>query len=513
MAKSQNPVSSRQMPIAQKNRKDFFVNNQLFLIKTGIKILVFLLVSLIISRLVYPFDIGHLEAFSWMPAAHLLEGKNPYSFAFTPPYSMSPYGVVFYALLAVGIKIFGLQLWWGRLLSVLGFAVCVWAVAKITKKLTENNEAAWAAALAALTLFSFQSWIAIMRSDLAALAFACAALGLVFLREMDKPFGAARLTAVVLLSVVAFFTKHTFLLPVGIIVLRFLQLKKWRESIFFGAGFLVLTAAGMFILNYTSDGGYIWQHFIHAQDLPFAFERLTASVFTMTTAPTSIVFGVFLLIFVYGKREFFFRKKREEWLKILESPESLIWFYLFLSFTAAALSAGRIGASINYYLETSFVIALAVGLIYDDFRKQSRLKLAAAMIVLFFLGGVFQLVRFGRGEYFRWQAASYYREISETAARLAPAGNVCMSVYVELVTRGGCAFYFDDYGEYMGDWSPELNAVFDKEVRAGRFAVIVWKKNNFQEKYPNYELIPMSQNAPERYFPVYLYVRKGENSR
>ena len=256
------------MPITERMQKGFFENKLPFIIKAGTGILGFFLVSIIISRLVYPFDIGHLEAFNWMPATHLLEGKNPYAFAFTPPYSMTPYGIVYYALLAVGIKFFGLQLWWGRFLTVLGFAVCLWAVIKITRKITDSKEAVWTACLVSLALFPAHAWLAMTRSDLIGLAFASAAVALVFTSEKDSPLSFGRLLVVILLAVAAFFTKHTFLLPVGIIGLRFWQLNKWREIGVFSAAFLILTAAGMFLLNATSDGGYWWQHFIHAQRLP-----------------------------------------------------------------------------------------------------------------------------------------------------------------------------------------------------------------------------------------------------
>lgn len=498
------------MPITQRIQKGFFGADLPFIIKIGVGILGVLLVSIIISRLVYPFDIGHQEAFNWMPATHLLEGKNPYSFAFTPPFSMSPYGVVYYALLAVGVKFFGLQLWWGRFLSVLAFAVCVWAVVKITKKLTNSKEACWSAGLVGLALFPAQIWLSQVRSDFIALAFGFAAVCLVFTIKEDERMSFGRLTAVSLLCAAAFFTKHTVLLAVGIIALRFLQLNKWREIFAFSSAFLLLTISGMFLLNQTSDGGYLWQHFTHAQKLPFSFDKLAEGILQMITAPTTIVFGIFLLIFAYKKRELLDRKDRDELINLLRSPKFLILFYLFLSFTAASVSGGRVGANINYYLESSFIIAIACGLIYEDFRQKASLKLASAMIVLFILGGVFQMVRIGRGEYFRWQARSYYQEISDTAAKYASAGSVCFSVYVELVARNGCAFYFDDYGEYTTGWTPELTAVFEREVRTGKFALIIWSSDRFQEKFPNYELLPMSQNIPERFFPVYLYVRKTE---
>jgi hypothetical protein len=496
------------MPITARIQKGFSSPNLPFILRTGAGILGFFLGSIIISRIAYPFDSGHLEAFSWMPAAHLLEGKNPYAFAFTPPYSMVPYGIVYYALLAIGIKFFGFNLWWGRFLSVLAFAVCVWAVIKITKKLTGSKEAAWAAGLIIFALFPAQAWIALMRSDLIGLAFAFAAVGLVFASEKNEPTSFFRLAAVILLAVAALFTKHTLLLPVGIIFLRFLQLNKWREGVIFCAAVSALTAGGMFLLNYTSGGGYVWQHFTHAQALPFSAEKLTDEVWRVISAPTAVIFGATLLVFAFQKRAFFDWHDRAGLVNKLRSPKLLIFFYLFVSFSAAVLSAGRVGANTNYYLENSFVIAIAGGLIYEDFRRNARPEFAFAMIVLMFFGGVFQLVRIGRGEYFRWQARSYYREISDTAAQFAPPGSTCLSVFAELVARRGCAFYFDDYGEYIGDWSPELRAIFENEVRAGRFAVIVWRKNDLQEEFPNYRLVPMSQNVPERFFPVYLYVRK-----
>jgi hypothetical protein len=494
------------MPIAERIQTGFSPEKQPFIVKTGTLSLGFLLVLVIISRLIYPFDIGHLEAFNWMPATHLLEGKNPYAFAFTPPYSMTPYGIVYYALLAIGIKFFGFNLWWGRFLSVLAFAVCVWAAVKITKKLTTGKEASRAALLVALALFPAQAWIAMVRSDLLGLAFAFAAVCLVLTVGKDARLSAGRLAAVTLLAGAALFTKHTLLLPIGIIFLRFLQLSKWREAVIFCAAVFALTTSGMLFLNYTSGGGYVWQHFTHARDLPFSAEKLLNEVWRVATAPTTIIFGVFLLIFAYRKRHFFYWKDRAELINKLRSPKLLILFYLFISLAAAVLSSGRVGANTNYYLENSFVIAIVGGLIYEDFRQKALPKLAFGLALLMALGGIFQLARIARGEYFRWQAYSYYREVSETAIKFAPPGSACFSVFAELVVPGGCTLYFDDYGEYIGDWSPELRAIFEREVKSGRFAVIIWKKDSLQAEFPNYQLVPMSQNVPERFFPVYLYV-------
>jgi len=496
------------MPITEKISRRVSTLNPLSIIYTGIGILGVLLFSITLSRIIYPFDNGYYEAFSWMPAEHLLEGKNPYSFAFTPPYSMTPYGIVFYALLAIGVKLFGFQLWWGRILSVFGLAVCVWVVLKITKKLTGSRKASWAACLACLALIAVQMWVGIVRSDLIAAAFAFCAVWLIFESDENNKLSFSRLFAAALLLAASFFTKHTFLLPVLIIILRLLQLKKISDAVKFFFAYIILVAAGMFLLNYTSAGGYIWQHFIHAQGLPYSLDNLTANVLQIVKTPTLIIFGVFLLIYAYENRDFVFQPNRQRLINSLRSPSLLILLYFFLSFGMSSFSSGRVGANVNYYLENSFVLAIVWGLIYEDFRRKAMPRPALAMIVLISLGGVFQLVRATRGEYFRWQSLSYYREISDTAAKFTPPNSTCFSIYVELVVRNGCAYQFDDFGEYTGNWSPRLDAIFEKEIKAGRFAVIIWSSDNFQARFPNYRLVPMSQNLPERFSPVYLYVRE-----
>jgi 4-amino-4-deoxy-L-arabinose transferase-like glycosyltransferase len=481
-----------------------FQGRLLLFTRIGIGILFLLFLSIIISRFVFPFSSGTWEAFNWMPATHLLEGKNPYSFAFKPPYGMSPYGIVFYAFQAVGVKLFGFQLWWGKLLSVLAFAACLWSVAKITKKITHSREAELFALLAGLAMFPAQIWIAVVRPDLIAAAFAFAGLWLAISLEKEKKTSYWRVVAIVLLSAAAFFTKQTLLLPFAVIFLRFLQLKKWRAAILFGGAFAALAASGMFLLNYASDGGYVWQHYTHAQRLPFGFDNSVRVFLEMLKHPTFLFSLIFLLVFIYLNRRVFFAPRVTGFLR---SPEILIFFYALLSGGWAFLSAGRIGGNANYYLENSLVLAIVGGLIYDNFRRNVRRpRLALAMIVLLTLGGALQMTRVLRGEYFRWQALGYYREIFATAAQAISPGSRCVSVYPELVVWNGCQFNFDDFEEYVGDWAPELNEIFEREVKAGGFAAIIWYDDKLHEKFPNYRLAPMSQSPPEMYSRVYLYV-------
>ena len=479
-------------------------------VRAGIVILGGLFFLLIVSRLVYPFSAGTWEAFNWMPATHLLEGKNPFSFAFTPPYSIPPYGIVYYILIAVGVKLFGFQLWFGRLLSVASFVFCVFSAAKITKKTTHDNSAFWFVILACLAMFPAQIWIAVMRCDLIAAAFGLVALWLAFGIDEGEKVKFRRVAAMILLAAAAFLTKQPFLLPAAIAFLRLLQLKKWRDAGYFALGISGITAAVMFLLNYGSSGGYFWQHFVHSENLPFSFADSFRVFGVMLAQPTFFFSIIFLLIFAIQKRKMFRQLNREKRTEILCSPQFLLLIYCLLSGAWAFISTGRQGGAANYYIENSFALAIAVGLVYDNFRRESLPEWTLAIVILLTFGGMFQFIQVFRGEYFRWQSLSYYREIFDTTAKFAPSGSTCFSVYPELVVWNGGAFYFDDFEEYSGIWSPEFNEIFEREINQGRFDIIIWYDDKLETKFPNYKLIPMRQKKPEHYYSVYLYVPKDK---
>ncbi len=470
--------------------------------RIGIAVLSIFFALLIVSRVIYPYAAGTWESFNWMPAEHLFEGKNPYAFAFEPPFGMSPYGIVFYFLIGIGVKLFGYQLWFGRTLSVIAFAVCLWAVVRITRKISLSKNAASIAFLAGLAMFPAQIWIGVMRPDLIAAAFAFSALTLAFGLEEEKKTPVWRVVGMILFSGAAFFTKQTFVLAAGIVFLRFLQVKKWREAVIYASGLAILVFGGMFLLNHTSDGGYFWQHFTHAQRLPYSFRQAAEVFIEMLKQPAFFFALICLAIFV-------FQKRGEKLTGIISSPIFLLFFYLTISLLLSIFSAGRVGGNINYYIELSFVLAIACGLIFAFFsRKENFPNLAAAMIILLTLGGAFQMFRVFRGEYYRWESLNYYREIYETAGKNIPKDGKCISVYPELVVWNGCKFNFDDFEEYVGTWSPELTEIFEREIRQSKYSAIIWTDDKFAERFPNYRLIPMTQKLPEKYFKVYLYVPK-----
>lgn len=455
----------------------------------------------------YPFDNGvYAEALSWIPAQQLLAGKNPYSFAFVEPYSMSPYGVVYYGLIAVGVKLFGLQLWWGRVLSVIGFAVYLWAAVAITRKLTGSKQAAAVAWLSGLAMFAATSWIGLMRSDLIAAAFAAATLYLAFTIEEKSRVTVWRLTAIVLLAFAAFFTKQTYLLPICVAFLRLWQIDKRREAFAAITAFAVLLGAAVFTLNYSSAGGYVWQHFVHARRIPFVAGNLLNHFPGGWKLPTLLFIFIFLIVFAVQKLSALFSLERREKIAAMRSPKTLMAAYFLVSFGLAAASSGRAGASVNYYIENSFAAMIVCGLMYDGFVKQKQPRIAFAFTILLAFGGSLQFVQLLRAEYFRWQALAYHQEVFRRTQELLEPGDVCVSIAPEFVMPNGCAVHFDDFGEYTNGWAPDLEEIFIKETAKNRYAAILWYGDKFQTVFPNYRLVPMSQPVPTKFHSVYLYV-------
>src|SRR5690349_24320096 len=94
-------------------------------------ILAVILLAVGASRLIYPFDVGHYEACIWTPSLLSTKGSNPYAFATRPPFVMAPYGYVYYLLVGIGLRVFGLQLWFGRVLTILAAVVCLICIFRI----------------------------------------------------------------------------------------------------------------------------------------------------------------------------------------------------------------------------------------------------------------------------------------------------------------------------------------------------------------------------------------------
>ena len=486
-----------------------------------------LLLSVSVSRLIYPFDVGHFEACTWTPALLSAQGESPYAFAIRAPFVMAPYGYFYYLTIGVGLRLFGWQFWFGRALTILSAIICVICVARVSRAVTWDRRAVTVGVLWFLSTITMFHWIGVHRPDLPALALAFSALALVFTEDNTRDrFGPRTLLVVTLLTLAVFF-KQTSFLSIAAVIGRYLQTGKIKQAfaVVCGIGLLgtILAAA----IEQGSGGGYFWQHFTLMRRTPHSYADAIHWIGSLLKSPSTWIAAALIALAVFRRFDPSAITSWPEFKKWLRSPECLIGGYLIVALAFAFVTSARRGAYINYYLEASMVGAIAVAMAWrrlsDDERYdigndsslappslfslvRVRLRwLYPAMSILLLVAGVFEFSRMARAESYRWRSLPYYQEVVATLAREVPANDLCISVHPELVLSAGRKFHFGDWIEYQDGRSSELQQIYDEAISSKRYAAIITLGTGAD--LPGYHLVPMKQTAHEKYYPVFLYIR------
>lgn len=458
-----------------------------------------------LSRISYPFDVGHFEAGVWMPAWLSATGRNPYAFAMQEPYVMAAYGYVYYLLVGVGLRWFGWQLWFGRLLTVLAAVVCAWCAGRLAWWVTKDRAAAYLAVLSWLAAMPLHHWLGVHRADLVALAFAWAGLALVWRAEKQQGW---RVSLAGLLLAAAFLTKLTALLPWAIAVWRCWQVRRygWSAGLLLGVP-LVAGLVG-YALDVTSRGGYRWQHFTALSQIPWSAAVSWHWVVSMAKSPAQwVVWG--LLAWAAGRWLWASRqadKPRGAWVTALRSERGLVVSYLCLAGIIAITTAGRRGAYVNYYLEFMLVTAVAVAVAWRFLAEHAaRPWVYATLLVLLALGGSFESWRMARAERHRWQSLPYYREVVARLRAATPPERPIFSVHSELAVAAGRTYHFGDYQQYQFTDMPALRELFARQLRSGRYGALVLMEAEVPD-LPGYQRVHLSIPAPVKHYAVHLYL-------
>jgi len=359
-----------------------------------------------------------------------------------------------------------------------------------------------------VSLFPAQGWMAVGRPDMLAAAVSLFALKYAISGNGEKAPSLGKLFILSSTVAAAFFIKQTALLPAVLVSIRLIQLKDLRSLATVAITCTVMISGLVYLLNAFSDGGYVWQHFTHAKELPLDDKLFDVLITGLGQQPSTwiFVFAVISPVVWLG----FNRARRNDLGGIARSPEFLVAISFLISFLLAVASSQRVGANVNYFIESTFLAALCFGMVVANAISLGRLRIVTAFSVAMAAAGSFQLVRMIRGEYFRWQAYAYYEAVASKAAEITKPGAKCVSVYPELLVPTGCALNFDDFSEYATGWSPELRNVFESELRSGRIKTVIWMKEDFSARFPNYEEVSIPVARPERYNDVRLYVLRSD---
>src|SRR5215813_13912567 len=321
-----------------------------------------LLLSVSISRLIYPFDVGHFEACIWTPALLSAQGDSPYSYATREPFVMAPYGYFYYLTIGVGLRLFGWQFWFGRALTVLSAVVCVVCVAGVSQAVTRNRRAVMAGVLWFLSTITMFHWIGVHRPDFPALALAFSALALVFAENNALDRIGPRTLLVVALLTLAFFFKQTCVLSIAAVVVRYLQTARIKQAVAVVCGVGLLGTILAVAIEQGSGGGYFWQHFRLMRRTPHSYADALHWVGSLLKSPSTWIAAGLIALAVCRRFDPAVFASWPDFKRLLRSPESLIGGYLIVALAFAFVTSARRGAYINYYLEASMVGAIAVAM-------------------------------------------------------------------------------------------------------------------------------------------------------
>ena len=301
--------------------------------------LIFLLYTALSLSFPYPLDYG--EAPLVDQAQRLAAGQNIYRADLsTPPYTIANYPPVYVLVLTPFVNLFGPTFLVGRLISVLCALASALFLGLMIFTFSKDRLAALATGLIFLTIPFVVHWSSLLRIDLLALALSTAGLYVL----VRRPTARASVVAGALLLTAAIYTRQSFALAAPLAGAAWLWSHERRRAIelvaFVGGLSLILFV----ILNIITGGGFFF-NIVSANVNAFGFERLAEQLLTLITiAPVLLLLAVAFLI--VG------RNRTAAW--------PLLAFYL-IGAILSALTIGKIGSNINYFLELSAALSLVAG--------------------------------------------------------------------------------------------------------------------------------------------------------
>jgi 4-amino-4-deoxy-L-arabinose transferase-like glycosyltransferase len=260
------------------------------------------------------------------------------------PYLLGNYPPVFVGLTALAQLAFGPTLWAPRLLalvSTLGALALVYAV--LARLLNDRVQALAFAALGAMPWF-VTTWAALARVDTLAIVLSLATLALVLRRGVGPSAWPA-----LVLSWLAFFTKHNALLVPAAVLLELLLARDRRLPRVLAAWALPLAALfGALVL---ATGGGAWRHLVTWTALAdYEWGRMAAAYLQLAVIAAPLL-ALIAAALVAAPRQ------------LLAGPGRLVFLYFALNLAAFATIA-KAGAAQNYFIEpwlaTLLLAALAL---------------------------------------------------------------------------------------------------------------------------------------------------------
>lgn len=422
----------------------------------------------------YPLDYG--EAPLVDQAMRLSRGINIYrSQLDTPPFTISNYPPLYILALTPWVSLFGPNFWAGRLISTLSAWWTAWMIFRLVYRLTGDRWASLTAGLLFIANPFVSHWSALLRIDLLALAFAVT--GMEFLSR--KPLSSRAFWMGAFCLVAAIFTRQSYALaaPLAAFVWLLYEDKSKALRLVLVVGGISIILAG--VLNFMTKGGFFF-NIVTANVNEFGWERLRWNL--------NHLWMVLQYLLVLGG------------LSLLQHPlRSLSWRLTAPFLVGASLSAmtiGKIGSNVNYFLELCAALALAGGIVVAKVRQKPYLAWAQVVLCVFLVFQGAGMIRYSLNE-FGADLAGRMKRVNELrrleALVSAVDGPVLADEYMGMITLNHRSLYLQPF---------ELTQL----AKAG-----IWDETPLAESIRNKEFdlilihyFPFYEVYKERWTPVML---------
>ncbi|MFB3879642.1 MAG: ArnT family glycosyltransferase [Armatimonadota bacterium] len=310
----------------------------------AVQVIIFLLHAY--QAITFPYQLDYGEGPILQIALEVARGRPMYPPVAQPPYIIASYEPAYYLVSALGVKLFGVGFWWGRLVSTLSVLATALFAALIVWDCTKHRLASFIAGGTVLAMPHFMVWATLMRVDAMALALATAGFWLLT--------RGARWAAVPLFSL-GVFTRRTTVAAMGAAFIG----EAGKRGLGKAAKVLALQVALIVALlvgaNLVTRGGMYAQLKLHtATSLgkAWSWQQLWSLLWVPgNPSPLKLWPAYFAMTLIAAIWSTFHR----------ESRLLLLWFLLSC---VIFLTSGRIGSAHNYLMEPTAVGAMMFGVMY-----------------------------------------------------------------------------------------------------------------------------------------------------
>jgi hypothetical protein len=318
-------------------------------------------------RFRYPLDYG--EAPLVNQAMQINAGQSIYYAKINQaPFTIANYPPIYVLLLSIFEKAFGPGFWYGRLISVLSAWGSATLIVLITYSHSKNMLMALITGLLFINLPYVVGWSTLARIDHLALFFALLGLFFIIKRPTSEKILDHTLILGALFLIFAIYTRQSYALAAPLGGFLYLLHKNWKRAL----ALTGLVAGGVllifFSINVLTDGGFFF-NIVTANVNPFDLARVVHNFRNFfASTPTLFILAALGLILIFNR---------------IDGWPLLTGFALgaFLS----AITIGKIGSNINYFLEFSASLCLLVGfgliVLYQHARKLLPLILLCTSLI------------------------------------------------------------------------------------------------------------------------------------